>query len=80
MSCPSALEKLSDLTPSAKLVAKVLQHNGLLTQPELAEETFLPQRTIRSALTQLQEQDLVDSRPSVIDARQQCYRLTFEWK
>ncbi|MFH5801919.1 MarR family transcriptional regulator [Haladaptatus sp. CMAA 1911] len=80
MSRSSALEKLTELTPSAKLVAKVLQHNDLLTQPELAEATLLPQRTIRSALTQLQEQNLVDSQPSVIDARKQCYRLTFEWE
>lgn len=34
-------EGLRDCPPSAKLVAKVLEYDGPLTQQELAEETLL---------------------------------------
>lgn len=44
-----------DLPPSSKLVYKVLEYEGSLTQRELAEETRLPQRTVREALNRLQE-------------------------
>jgi DNA-binding MarR family transcriptional regulator len=64
-----------DLPPSAKLVAKVLDYNDTLTQSELAEETLLPPRTVRYALSRLEEQDVVDSRFSFTDARKRLYTL-----
>lgn len=65
-----------DLPPSAKLVAKVLEYNDTLTQSELAEETLLPPRTVRYALSRLEEEDAVESRFSFSDARKRLYSLT----
>ncbi len=68
-------ERLRELPPSAKLVAKVLETEEPLTQGELAEESLLPDRTVRYALTRLEDQDLVVSRHSFRDARKQVYLL-----
>jgi DNA-binding MarR family transcriptional regulator len=68
-------EAVADLPPSAKLVAKVLEYNERLTQSQLAEETMLPPRTVRYALTRLEEVDAVDSRFSFTDARKRVYSL-----
>ncbi|MFA9517350.1 MarR family transcriptional regulator [Halopenitus sp. H-Gu1] len=68
-------EPVRDLPPSAKLVAKVLDYNDTLTQSELAEETLLPPRTVRYALSRLEEEDVVDSRFSFADARKRLYSL-----
>ncbi|MGB9966442.1 MarR family transcriptional regulator [Halobacterium hubeiense] len=68
-------EAIRDLPPSAKLVAKVLEHNDDLTQRELAERTLLPDRTVRYALSRLEENDAVSSRFSFTDARKQVYSL-----
>lgn len=64
-----------DLPPSAKLVAKVLDYNDTLTQSELAEETLLPPRTVRYALSRLEDEEVVDSRFSFADARKRLYTL-----
>ena len=65
-----------DLPPSAKLVAKVLDSEDTLTQKGIAEETLLPARTVRYALTRLEEEGAVTSRFSFADARKRIYRLT----
>ncbi|AUV81099.1 ArsR family transcriptional regulator [Salinigranum rubrum] len=65
-----------DLPPSAKLVAKVLDYEDSLTQKGIAEETLLPARTVRYALTRLEEEGAVTSRFSFADARKRIYRLT----
>ena len=67
-----------DLPPSAKLVAKVLEYNGTLTQSQLADESLLPPRTVRYALSRLEDADVVDSRFSFADARKRVYSLTIE--
>jgi DNA-binding MarR family transcriptional regulator len=70
---------LSELPPSAKLVVKTLEYNDdALTQGELAEKTLLPARTVRYALTQLDDHELVNSRFSFADARKRYYSLTFD--
>lgn len=69
---------VSDLPPSAKLVAKVLEYNERLTQSQLAEETMLPPRTVRYALTRLEEIDAVNSRFSFTDARKRVYTLALD--
>ena len=71
-------DAVEELPPSAKLVAKVLEYNGTLTQSELAEETLLPPRTVRYALTRLEDADVVDSRFSFSDARKRLYTLAIE--
>ncbi len=71
-------DAVADLPPSAKLVAKVLEYNDRLTQSQLAEETMLPTRTVRYALTRLEEVDAVESRFSFTDARKRVYTLAVE--
>ncbi|MFW5937799.1 MAG: helix-turn-helix domain-containing protein [Halanaeroarchaeum sp.] len=68
-------ERLRELPPSAKLVAKVLESEDPLSQGQLAEESLLPDRTVRYALNRLDDADLVDSRYSFRDARKQVYYL-----
>jgi DNA-binding MarR family transcriptional regulator len=70
--------EVRDMPPSAKLVAKTLAYEGELTQAELTEQTLLPGRTVRHALTLLEEAGVVTSRISFIDARQQIYTLEAE--
>lgn len=73
ISTPEVPFELQELPPSAKLVAKTLEDEGDLTQAQLAESTLLPARTVRYALTQLEENNLVASRVSFMDARQRVY-------
>jgi len=75
---PGGWDAVADLPPSAKLVAKVLEYNERLTQSQLAEETMLPPRTVRYAITRLEEVDAVDSRFSFTDARKRVYTLAIE--
>jgi DNA-binding MarR family transcriptional regulator len=67
--------RLCELPPSAKLVAKVLETTAPLSQGELADESRLPDRTVRYALNRLEEESLVTSRYSFHDARKQVYAL-----
>ncbi|MCU4925315.1 ArsR family transcriptional regulator [Halobacteria archaeon AArc-dxtr1] len=68
-------DRLRDLPPSAKLVAKVLESESPLSQGQLAEESLLPDRTVRYALNRLEDVDLIGSRYSFRDARKQVYFL-----
>lgn len=62
------------LPPSSKLVAKTLQYLGPMDQPELAERTLLPQRTVRYALERLEnDTDVLAWRWKAGDARQRVY-------
>ena len=67
--------RLRELPPSAKLVAKVLESDAPLSQGQLAEESLLPDRTVRYALNRLEDAALVGSRYSFQDARKQVYYL-----
>jgi DNA-binding MarR family transcriptional regulator len=69
-------DRVRELPPSAKLVAKVLDYEETLTQSQIAEETLLPARTVRYALTRLEDAGVVTSRFSFSDARKRIYRLT----
>lgn len=68
-------DRLRDLPPSAKLVAKVLETDSPLSQGQLAEESLLPDRTVRYALNRLEDVELIGSRYSFRDARKQVYFL-----
>jgi DNA-binding MarR family transcriptional regulator len=72
----TGLEAIRDLPPSAKLVAKVLEYNESLTQSQLAEETLLPPRTVRYAVSRLEDAGVVESRFSFADARKRVYSLS----
>ncbi|MFC3478838.1 MarR family transcriptional regulator [Halobacterium litoreum] len=71
-------ELVQDLPPSAKLVLKVLEYNGGLTQKQIVENSRLSQRTVRDALDRLQEADVVEKDIYIPDARQNLYRLSIE--
>ena len=68
-------EPVEELPPSAKLVAKVLEYDGTLTQSELVERTMLPPRTVRYAISRLEEAGVLESRFSFTDARKRLYTL-----
>ncbi|NHN58436.1 MULTISPECIES: helix-turn-helix domain-containing protein [Halorussus] len=71
-------EEIRDLPPSAKLVAKVLEYNDTMTQSQIAEESLLPDRTVRYALNRLDDEGVVSSRFSFSDARKRLYTLDLE--
>lgn len=71
----SSQSALRECPPSAKLVAKTLEYDGPLTQQQLAEETLLPRRTVRYAISRLDEIGVIESRISLTDARKQVYQL-----
>ena len=64
-----------ELPPSAKLVLKVLEYQGQLSQKEIIEETKLPPRTVRYALSLLMSEGLVMKRLSLRDSRQGMYQV-----
>ncbi len=68
-------EELADLPPSAKLVYKVLEYNGGLTQKEIVQESMLSARTVRYALERLEEIGTVTEDVYFADARQSIYEL-----
>jgi predicted transcriptional regulator len=68
-------ESLDDLPPSAKLVFKVLEYNGPLTQKGIVEESMLSARTVRYALERLEGIGIVDEDVYFADARQNLYQL-----
>ncbi|TQR22505.1 ArsR family transcriptional regulator [Haloferax sp. wsp5] len=71
----SGWDAVRDLPPSAKLVAKILDYDETLTQSQIAEESLLPPRTVRYALSRLEDEGAVDSRFSFSDARKRLYTL-----
>lgn len=71
---------LTELPPSAKLVFKVLEYDGPLTQKQLVEESMLSARTVRYALERLEDCGQVDDRVYFADARQNLYEVTGETK
>ena len=67
---------LSDLPPSAKLVYKVLEYNGAMTQKAIVEESMLSARTVRYALERLENAGTVSEDVYFADARQNLYEIT----
>ena len=70
-------EQISELPPSAKLIAKLLEYDdsGELTRAQLAEESLLPPQTVKTAVDNLEEINAIESRYSVSDARKRVYCL-----
>ncbi len=71
----SGWDAVRELPPSAKLVAKILEHNELLSQGEIAKETLLPPRTVRYALTRLDDAGVIEVQFCFSDARKRYYCL-----
>jgi len=61
------------LSPSAKLVFRILSYEGNLTQKEIINISNLPERTVRYALEFLLKKRLVTQRTYLSDARQSVY-------
>jgi DNA-binding MarR family transcriptional regulator len=66
---------VTSLPPSAKLVYKTLEYEGPMTQSQLAEESLLPQRTVRHALGKLEDADVVEESVYLMDARKSSYHI-----
>ncbi|MCK9581464.1 MAG: winged helix-turn-helix transcriptional regulator [Methanoregula sp.] len=74
----TTIAQIGHLPPSAKLVYKVLESEGLLTQKDLIRETSLPSRTVRYALARLREEKILVERYYFTDARQSLYGLALK--
>lgn len=70
-------EEAEDMTPSQKLVLAVIEStkNGA-TQKEIMEATYMPRRTIRHAIGELQQAGHIDAMTNPRDARQSIYTNT----
>jgi predicted transcriptional regulator len=68
-------DDLSELPPSAKLVYKVLEYDGPLTQKGIVEESMLSARTVRYALERLDDIGVVEEDVYFADARQNLYEI-----
>ena len=69
---------LEELPPSAKLVYKTLEYEGPLTQGQLADQSLLPARTVRYALSTLEEEGVVTEELYIQDARKRLYSIAAE--
>lgn len=69
-------DRLQELAPRAKLVYKVLEREGELSQSQLCEKTRLSSRTVRRAINELEETDLLLEEVSVEDPRERQYTIT----
>lgn len=72
---PDVRDRLQELPPSAKLVARTLVEEGPLPQAIIADRSLLPKRTVRYGLDALEEADTLTTRPSLTDARKQVYAI-----
>lgn len=71
-------QTVSELPPSAKLVYKTLEYEGGMTQGELASATMLPSRTVRDAVSRLEDAGVLEEQVFIPDARKSTYRLVEE--
>lgn len=75
MDASERYERLTEEPPSAKLVHKMLEWHGPLTQGELKEESLLPARTVTYALSRLRDENIVESRRDPEDPRRDYHYL-----
>jgi transcription initiation factor IIE alpha subunit len=68
--------ELASASSSAKLVYRCLHRNGAMRLTEIVAKTYLSENTVRSALVDLREADVVIERPVASDARVRQYVLT----
>lgn len=69
-------EDLLNMPPSSKLLLKILEYEGAMTQKELTSKTLLPDRTVRLALSHLLDKGYIKKKVSIRDARQKIYEIT----
>jgi predicted DNA-binding transcriptional regulator len=68
-------EEIATTSSSAKLVYRLLHRQGAMRVTEIVGELYLSENTVRSALADLREADVVVERPVVHDARRRQYVL-----
>lgn len=69
-------EELLNMPPSSKLLLKILEYEGAMTQKDLAQKTVLPDRTVRLALRHLLDKGYIKKKVSIRDARQKIYEIS----
>ena len=69
-------EDLFNMPPSSKLLLKILEYEGSMTQKELTAKTLLPDRTVRLAMSHLLDKGYVKSKISIRDSRQKIYEIS----
>ena len=69
-------EELFNMPPSSKLLLKILEYEGSMSQKELVKKTMLPDRTVRLAMSHLLEKGYVKKKVSVRDSRQKIYEIS----
>mgnify|MGYP006305974099 CR=1 FL=1 len=63
-------------TPTQKLVYKTLEHaDGPLDQTAIAERSYLPKRSVREALGDLEDTGAIESTVNMKDTRRKLYWL-----
>lgn len=72
------IEAIEQLPPSAKLVFKVLERKGPLTQQQIIEESMISSRTVRYALERLDDIEILHEDIYFPDARQRLYELNVD--
>jgi NAD+ kinase len=68
-------EELFRMPPSSKLLLKILEYEGSMSQKELVKKTMLPDRTVRLAMSHLLEKGYVKKKVSIRDSRQKIYEI-----
>lgn len=74
--CERSRSHVEELPPSAKLVLQSLRDTDGMTASQLAGETGFAERTIRYALSTLDELDVVESQYLLSDPQTCEYELT----
>ena len=69
-------EELFSMPPSSKLLLKILEYEGSMSQKELVKKTMLPDRTVRLAMSHLLEKGYVKKKVSIRDSRQKIYEIS----
>ena len=69
-------EDLFNMPPSSKLLLKILEYEGSMTQKELVSKSHLPDRTVRMAMSHLLEKGYVKRKVSIRDSRQKIYEIS----
>lgn len=70
---------LDDLPPSAKLVVKVIEHEGEMDKEEICKKARLPESTTQYALKKLVEKDIIDVKVGDGDGRRLVYSAEMEF-
>lgn len=80
ISYDEACETVREMAPAPTLVFKALEYGQEpMTKQDLTEETLLPDRTVRYALNQLDEEKLVYGEFVLHDARKRKYGLNVDF-